>query len=74
MSSYPTPPPDLLDERQLSAEWQIPQRTLTMWRYRKIGPPYVKLGAQTVRYRRADVDAWRDSRIVQTAGGSDVRG
>jgi predicted DNA-binding transcriptional regulator AlpA len=34
-----------------------PAKTLSQWRWRGEGPPYVKCG-NSVRYRRIDVDAW----------------
>lgn len=56
---------DLLNPQEV-AEWlQKPPRTLSQWRYLKIGPPYLKVG-QSVRYRRADVTAWLDA---QSRGG-----
>lgn len=33
-------------------------RTLNNLRYRKSGPPYVKLPTGSIRYRQADLDAW----------------
>jgi predicted DNA-binding transcriptional regulator AlpA len=35
----------------------IPVRTLVQWRYKGIGPKYVKVG-KYVRYRWSDVEAW----------------
>lgn len=71
--SHITTPTDVLDERQLAAELQIPVRTLSQWRYRKVGPPYSKLGRH-VRYLRADVDRWVASHTVDTTrqGGLDA--
>lgn len=36
---------------------QIAEKTLTDWRHRRIGPPYVRLGKH-VRYAPATVRAW----------------
>jgi excisionase family DNA binding protein len=36
---------------------QVKEGTLAEWRYRKVGPSYIKVG-HYVRYRRADVEAW----------------
>lgn len=41
----------------------VPKKTLEQWRYLGKGPAYAKVGKH-VRYRRSDVDAWVDSRIV----------
>lgn len=39
-------------------------RTLEDMRQRGDGPPYIRLSAGRVRYRRADVDAWLAARVV----------
>jgi predicted DNA-binding transcriptional regulator AlpA len=36
---------------------QVEPRTLSNWRYRRFGPPGVKIGG-LVRYRREDVERW----------------
>lgn len=41
----------------VSAEIQVPVRTLGQWRYERRGPRYHRLGKH-VRYRRGDLDAW----------------
>lgn len=46
----------------------ITLRTLSMWRYRQIGPPYRKLGARIV-YPLDELDDWVESQ----AHGSDAR-
>jgi len=38
--------------------------TITQMRARGEGPPHFKAGARNVRYRLADVLAWRDARLV----------
>lgn len=35
-----------------------PPRTLEQWRYRGVGPRYIKVGGRDVRYRWQDVEAW----------------
>jgi len=40
--------------------------TLSTWRSKGRGPRFVKCG-KSVRYRRADLDAWLQSRTVETA-------
>jgi DNA-binding transcriptional MerR regulator len=44
----------------------VPVNTLTMWRYRGVGPPWLKLGRH-VRYRDRDLQRWFDE---QTHGVS----
>ena len=41
--------------------------TLEQWRHRGEGPQFVKLG-RAVRYRRADLDAWIESRVQNKTG------
>jgi predicted DNA-binding transcriptional regulator AlpA len=55
----------LIDPPALSTKLGIPEATLSQWRYRSIGPAYIKVGRH-VRYRDEDVDAWLDA---QTRGG-----
>lgn len=48
---------DLLTTQQASEILQTPAPTLVRWRFERRGPAYVKLGA-SVRYKRADLEAW----------------
>ncbi|MFJ5993307.1 helix-turn-helix transcriptional regulator [Lentzea sp. NPDC092896] len=41
----------------------IPEKTLTDWRYRGIGPSFVRLGKH-VRYRPDDVRSWLDEQAA----------
>lgn len=57
----PTDPDALLTPQQVSALTQLEMKTLANLRWRKTGPPYVKLGAgrgAPVRYRRGEVLEW----------------
>ena len=47
----------LLTEKDVSEILQVPCPTLQLWRHKKTGPPFVKLG-RLVRYRPAEVDGW----------------
>ncbi|MDI2127943.1 helix-turn-helix transcriptional regulator [Yinghuangia seranimata] len=65
--AIPTDPDALLTPEQVSEWTQLEEQTLANMRWRKTGPTYLKLGASRgapVRYRRRDVDAWLDSRVV----------
>lgn len=53
----------LIDEKQLCAELGISSVTVTKWRAKAAGPPFIKVG-RLVRYRRADVEAWLVSRTI----------
>jgi excisionase family DNA binding protein len=47
-----------IDRQQATADYlNTSPRTLEDWRYRRIGPPFIRVGGQ-IRYRRSDVDAW----------------
>jgi hypothetical protein len=39
-------------------------RTLANWRFRGGGPQFVRFRARTVRYRRKDLVAWLEERLV----------
>ncbi len=53
---------DLLDEKQAAEFLGVAPGTLSVWRSRgRYKVPFVKVG-HLVRYRRADLDAWLDSR------------
>lgn len=53
---------NLVTPQELADELQIPLATLYQWRYRRVGPPSLKVGRH-VRYRRADVNAWVDGEL-----------
>lgn len=36
----------------------VSEATLHSWRYRRIGPPYLKLAHKTVRYSRPELESW----------------
>jgi hypothetical protein len=69
--------PPLLKERDAAAFLAVTARTLQTWRFRREGPPYIKLsgaGARrmapgrrdggAVRYRESDLRAWLDARTI----------
>lgn len=43
-----------LSEVDLAARWAMSSKTLTRWRGKRRGPPFVKLG-KTIRYAMSDV-------------------
>ena len=47
-----------LTPAEVAAELKFPLPTLRGWRHRGIGPASVKLGPQTIRYRRSEIDRW----------------
>lgn len=48
---------DLLTPDELAAKLHTKPAQLAQWRYRGLGPKFIKLG-KAVRYRISDVDAW----------------
>jgi predicted DNA-binding transcriptional regulator AlpA len=51
-------PDDLLTTAQVSKQYAIAVSTLGNWRWKRQGPPFVRIGSKKIVYRRADVDAW----------------
>jgi excisionase family DNA binding protein len=48
---------EILSEAEAAELLGVEVTTLANWRWRRMGPRFVKVGRR-VRYRRADVDAW----------------
>jgi excisionase family DNA binding protein len=54
---------NLLDEKQAAEILNIEPGTLSVWRSTgRYSIPFIKVGRR-VRYRRADLDAWLESRV-----------
>lgn len=51
-----------LNEFELSDRWHISERTLQRWRWKKKGPPYLKIGGRVV-YRLSDIEAWEEENL-----------
>ncbi|WDS35853.1 helix-turn-helix domain-containing protein [Pseudoxanthomonas sp.] len=49
---------DILTPKQVAAEYQLSERTLANWRSLQKGPRFLKFGERSVRYRRADLEAF----------------
>lgn len=65
--ALPTDPDALLTPKQVGELAQLDEQTLANMRWRQTGPTYLKLGdgrSAPVRYRRRDVLAWFESRVV----------
>ena len=57
-TAHPGPPATRhLTQTDLASRWRISERTLERWRWRKLGPPYLKVGGRVV-YRLSDVLAY----------------
>jgi hypothetical protein len=69
---YATGSEGLLSPQQVESEYEIAQQTLANWRWKRIGPEYVKTSpgkGGRVKYRRTAIEAWLDNHTVQTASG-----
>lgn len=59
------------DETQAAAFLGLKRSTLESWRLNGKGPRFYRLGAGKrgrIRYKRADVIAWREAHAVETGG------
>lgn len=62
-ANTPAQAPELMTPQELAHNLAVSEETLTTWRSRKsAGIPFVKVG-RLVRYRRADVAAYIESRL-----------
>lgn len=60
---------DLVDEREAAEILGLAVGTMSVWRSTgRYGIPFLKIG-RNVRYRRADLDAWLQSR-TRTSGAT----
>ena len=53
-----------LTEAETATLLRLKQQTLRSWRYRDLGPPYLKI-VGTIRYLEADLDKYLRTRRVQ---------
>jgi predicted DNA-binding transcriptional regulator AlpA len=64
-------PDELLTPEEVSALTKLKARTLANMRSKRTGPAFMKTTDERtghVRYRRRDVTAWIDGRMVSTSG------
>jgi hypothetical protein len=63
MTAAPPAPGALrhLNQTELSRRWHVSPRTLEQWRWKKIGPRYLKVGGR-VLYRLGDVEEYEAAR------------
>ncbi len=54
---------ELIDERPASEFVNLKPRTLQGFRYRGRGPPFVRISARCVKYRRIDLLRWAEARL-----------
>jgi predicted DNA-binding transcriptional regulator AlpA len=56
---------EFLTTKALAARWRCSEQSLKVRRMRHEGPPYIKLGRRTVRYRLKDIEQWESQRSVR---------
>jgi predicted DNA-binding transcriptional regulator AlpA len=54
-----------LNERQGAKYLGVSAAALRLWRAQEKGPRYYKAGEKLIRYRKADLDAWIEARLVR---------
>lgn len=57
-----------LTQKALADRWQMSPRTLEQWRWRGIGPRYLKIGGR-VLYPLELVEAYEAEHVHQNTGG-----
>jgi len=65
----PDMPPEILNTRETAAYTRLGKPTLERFRLTGEGPRYAKLGG-AVRYRRCDIDAWLESRLINSTSAN----
>lgn len=58
-----TTPHDVhLTPSEVASRYQVTERTLEKWRAAGVGPDWIPLGRNTIRYRLSDVLAYEEAR------------
>ncbi len=57
-----------MDQVELASRWRMSPRTLEQWRWRGIGPRYLKIGGRVI-YPLAEVEAFEAARLHQNTNG-----
>lgn len=52
-----------LTQRDLARRWRMSERTLEAWRWRRQGPPYLRIGGK-ITYRLADVEDYEAAHLL----------
>ncbi|HYF87135.1 helix-turn-helix domain-containing protein [Azospirillum sp.] len=56
----------MLNEQEAAALLNLSPKTLTRWRWKGIGPAFVKVGARAVRYREKDLHSFLETGLRNT--------
>lgn len=57
-----------LTQTQLAERWNKSPRTLEQWRWRGVGPRYLKIGARVI-YPLDEVEAYESAHLHQNTSG-----
>lgn len=63
----------LIGERDAARFLGYTVRALQNWRVRGGGPKFVKVSARSIRYRRRDLIAWAESKLVSNTTEASAR-
>lgn len=55
---------ELLSANQVASFLGIPQKTLADWRYKHMGPAFVRIGGRLIRYKKSALVEWINSQEV----------
>lgn len=66
------PESEFMTSSEVAKMLSMSQRTVEGWRSGSHGPPYTTFGTATVRYRRADLLAWIESRNSDRKTGGET--
>lgn len=58
---------ELLTPEQAAEYLALSTSTLANWRWKTVGPPFVKIGKRAVRYDRSQLEAWAQSQKAESA-------
>jgi predicted DNA-binding transcriptional regulator AlpA len=50
--------PTLLTPPETAEYIRLTERALEDWRYRGVGPRFIRLSGRAIRYRLSDIEAW----------------
>jgi predicted DNA-binding transcriptional regulator AlpA len=62
----------LMSTVQAAAYTGMSKRFFELKRLTGDGPPFIRLSAKAVRYRKTDLDAWLEERLQQNTSGGPV--
>lgn len=49
---------EFLTPPEVAKVLRVDKQTLKLWRYKKVGPPWMRIGTRTVLYRRSSLVAF----------------